>query len=144
MPDNDTNATLNDLLARAYRSLLQYAGECWPWASADESAEQQAVVDMSAEQKAVVARMVELLEAREWPIDFGNYPDFTPLHYVSLDFLLGRLIADEQELLAAIESSHNTLAADPEAAELAAELLAATKRHLSKLQELSAAHPVPA
>lgn len=144
MPDNASNELLNDLMARAYRSLLQYAGECWPWASSDEAAEEQAVREMAAEQKSYVAGIVELLQSRDWSIFLGNYPDFTALHYVSLDFLLGRLISDEEELLAEIEAGRHALSGDPEAAGLVAELSSATMRHLAKLREMAAAHPVAA
>jgi hypothetical protein len=144
MPENVANEILNDLLVRAYRSLLQYTGECWPWAGADDSVEQQAVCEMAAAQKECVARMVELLQSRDWAINFGNYPDFSALHYVSLDFLLGRLVADEEDLLGLIESARDGVAGDPEGAELVSQLHDATKQHLTKLRELAAAHPVSA
>lgn len=142
MIDPQQNARLNALLVRLYRSLLQYVIECWPWAGADESAEQQAVLEMVAEQQAHVGKLAELLAERGWPIDFGNYPtEYTDLHYVALDYLLGELVADETELIADIARTLAESAADRAAVALLTGLLESERRHLVRLRTLAAAHP---
>src|SRR5438132_330676 len=101
MADNRHNQRLNLLLIRLLRSLLQYTAECWPWASVEESGEQQAIAEMGQFQLVYVRQLVDLLVERGWPIDFGTFPtEFTDLHYVGLDFLLGELIADEDKVIA--------------------------------------------
>lgn len=140
----DTSDILNRLLVRIYRGLLQYSVECWPWTDADESAEKRAVERMAAAQQAEVGRIVDLLNERGVAIDFGSYPDNSELHYVSLDYLVAKLVEDEAEIVAELEASRGQFAHDPEGARLAGELLAAEKGHLSQLGDLANSHPVPA
>lgn len=140
MPDNRQNQRLNLLLIRLLRSLLQYTAECWPWASVDESGEQQAIADMGQSQLVYVHRLVDLLVERGWPIDFGTYPtEFTDLHYVGLDFLLGELIADEDKLIAELQRGQSELAGGHAAESLIAAVLESERGHAARLRELSAA-----
>jgi hypothetical protein len=136
------NDILNQLVSRVYRSLLQYALDCWPWTSlADQtgavSPEQQAVEQMAARQQSFVGRLVELLSAREADVDLGSFPDNSALHYVSLEFLLGRLIADEQQIVSELEAAQGKLSGDQPAAALVSELLAAEQANIARLRELA-------
>ena len=141
----DTSGLLNRLLVRIYRGLLQYSADCWPWTDAEESAEKRAVERMGEAQRQNIGAVVEVLTGRGVVVDFGSYPDNSELHYVSLDYLLGKLIADEEAIVAEIEASQDEAAHDTEAARLVSELLAAEKAHLAQLRELAKAHaPVPA
>jgi hypothetical protein len=150
MADQTPNDVLNRLLARLYRSLLQYTVECWPWTTSTESAdgkspEEKTVEQMAARQLAFVGRLVNLLQERGEVADFGNYPDNSELHYVSLDYLLGKLIADEQKLVNELEAAREAIHNDPPAAGLVIELLAAEKENVNRLRELAAkAAAVPA
>lgn len=147
MPDQSSNSALNDLLILVYRSLLQYTMECWPWSDDGETGEQQAIDALAGEQKALVERLAELLDHRGVMVDLGTYPDWSELHYVSLDSLLARLIQDEEAMLAAIERLRPALQTDAEGSALADEIVAAERRHLSKLREIAGARaksPVPA
>jgi hypothetical protein len=151
MTDHTDNETLNRLIPRLYRSLLQYTVECWPWTPSAESPdgkslEQQAIEQMAARQQQFVARLVDLLSRRGVVVDFDNYPDLSELHYVALDFLLGRLIADEQRLVSELEAVRGATQGDPPAATLIVELLAAEKDNLARLRNLAAkaAAAVPA
>src|SRR5579872_881007 len=128
MADQNNTDVLNGLVARVYRCLLQYAAECWPWTTSTEltdvkSTEQMAVEEMVARQQAFVGRLVDAVMARGGAVDFGTYPDNSELHYVSLDYLLGKLIADEEKLVAAVESARSSIQNDPQAAGLVLELL---------------------
>lgn len=138
MPDPQHNAALNDLLIQVYRSLLQYTVECWPWSDPDAEAEQEVITQMAARQRAVVARIAELLDGRQQTVDFGTYPDWSELHFVSLDYLLGKLIDDEQQLIAAIERAQPGLKPDPQGSALAFDLLHGEQQNLGRLKELSA------
>jgi len=147
MPDQASNSALNDLLILVYRSLLQYTMECWPWSDVGEAGEQQAIDALAGEQKDLVERLARLLDHRGVAVDLGTYPDWSELHYVSLDSLLARLIDDEEAMLAAIERLRPALQNDAEGNALADELVAAERRHLSKLREIAGARaksPVPA
>jgi hypothetical protein len=101
----DSNDALNRILVRLYRSLLQYMGESWPWTGVDEEREQQVIEQLVREQKAQVATLVDLLNERGHAIDFGQYPDNSEYHYVALDFVLERIIRDEQAVLAAVQQA---------------------------------------
>lgn len=137
MPDANSNAALNDLLVLVGRSLLQYAIECWPWAGADDDPEHRAFEELSHDQRATASRIAILLDKRGWPVDFGLYPDWSELHYVSLDYLLKKVIADEEELVAAIERAAPACQSDPEAKAIVSELLADEKQRLARLREIA-------
>jgi hypothetical protein len=142
MPDQTHNDVLSRLLARIYRSLLQYTVECWPWTTSSESAdgkspEEKTVEQMAARQLEFVGRLVNLLQGRGEVVDFGNYPDNSELHYVSLDYLLGKLIADEQKLVGELEAARGAIRNDPPAAGLVIELLAAEQENVNRLRELA-------
>jgi len=143
MAGQNNTDVLNRLVERVYRCLLQYTVECWPWTPSAESAdgkspEQKAIEQMAARQQEFVGRLVELLSQRGQVADFGNYPDNSELHYVSLDYLVGKLIADEERLVTALESARDAVRNDPPAATLIVELLAAEKGNVTKLRELTA------
>jgi hypothetical protein len=133
------NAALNDLLIQVYRSLLQYAVECWPWADADEAPARNVVEELAHEQQAQASTIADLLDHRGWPVDFGTYPDWSELHYVSLDYLLMKIVADEEQLLSAIERARPSFDGDNEARTLATQLLEAERRRLARLREIWAA-----
>jgi hypothetical protein len=134
MADQNHSDVLNGLLVRLYRSLLQYGVECCSaWTSSAQAHEQQALEQMAARQRESVARLVDLLTARGLVVDFGNYDDYSELHYVSLKFLLGKLIENEQQLIAALESGLAALGHDPEATKLVSDVLAAEKDNLTRL-----------
>lgn len=144
MADQNANDILNNLVARVYRSLLQYAVECWPWTDASNAAEQQAIEQMASRQQSFVGRLVDLLNDRGENVDLGNFPDNSELHYVSVDFLLGKLIADEQSVVAGLEAAHGALHGDPQAASLVSELLTAEQANISRLRDLAAKTPAAA
>ncbi len=149
MADQNHSDSLNRLLVRIYRGLLQYAVECWPWSAAAEAngvepPEQRAIEKMAARQQQSIARLVELLSKRRAAVDFGVYPDNSELHYVSLDYLIGKLVAEEERLVTEVEAAQKGLAGDPEASRLVADLLAAEKEHLAQLRDLAAKSPARA
>jgi hypothetical protein len=143
MADQNHSDLLNRLLVRIYRGPLQYAVECWPWSAAADATgaeppEQRAIEKVAARQRQFIARLVELLSKRRATIDFGVYPDYSQLHYVSLDYLIGKLIADEERLVAELVAAQTGLRDDPEAANVIGELLAVEKDHLAQLRDLAA------
>lgn len=146
MADQAANDILNRLVGRVYRSLLQYSVECWPWSTLSEAVgaatpEQQVLEQIAARQQTFVGRLAELLTERGENVDFGSFPDNSELHYVSVDFLLGKLVADEQNLVGELESAQGGLHHDPEAAALVSELLAAEQANIARLRELTAKAP---
>ncbi len=137
------NEVLNQVLVVMGRSLLQYSADAWPWTGSRSSAARTAVEALIAEQKARVGQLADLLDSRGWTIDFGVYPDFTDLHYLSLDFVLPHLVENERGVVTEIETALPKSASDPEAAALLTAILPAEKAVLSKLEELSRSTPRP-
>jgi Arc/MetJ-type ribon-helix-helix transcriptional regulator len=99
---------------------------------------------MAARQRQFIARLVDLLSKRRAAVDFGVYPDYSEFHYVSLDYLIGKLVVDEERLVAELEAAQKGLEDDPEAARVVAEILAAEKEHLAQLRDLAAKAPAGA
>lgn len=130
--------TMNTVMIRVYRSLLQYAGECWPWAAAKDASSEAAVREMAAEEQRLAARIFAWLDQREAPVDLGTYPDNSSLHYVSLPFLLRRVASDHTELAAFLKQAQATIANDSLATGLVGEILGSVERHLARLTELAA------
>jgi hypothetical protein len=146
MAEQTANEILNHLVGCVYRSLVQYSLECWPWTTLTETAgavapEQQAVEQIATRQQECVGRVVDLLTSRGENVDLGNFPDNSELHYVSLDFLVGKLIADEQRLVHELETAQGGLHHDAEAATLVSQLLAAEQANIARLRELTKKQP---
>jgi hypothetical protein len=144
MADQNNSDVLNRVLVCVYRGLLQYAVDCWPWTSSSEfqqngSAEQKALEEMAARQRALIARLVDMHSRRGQIVDFGSYPDNSELHYVALDYLLKKLITDEQRLVAELETARAVLEHDREASGLISEMLAAEKEHILRLEQMAKA-----
>jgi hypothetical protein len=135
------NDVLNGVLILLRRSLLQYAAEAWPWTGSGSS-EQRAEIDrLIASQSQRVSRLAELLDARRWTIDFGAFPDFTDLHYLSLKFVLPHLVENERTIVREIELALPECAGDSEATALVAEILVGESQALSRLQQLAGPQP---
>ncbi|MCA9054969.1 MAG: hypothetical protein KDA75_14105 [Planctomycetaceae bacterium] len=138
MTDTASCARLNDLLVDLGRSLLQYAGEAWPWTSTTDAGELRSVVSrLGAFQRESVAAVAHLLDGEGHPIDFGVYPDeYTSLHYVSLRYLLDQLIVNEQALVEECRAVTSELEPNSPAADLLREVSQREAAILSELQSL--------
>lgn len=140
-----TNARLNDLLIDLLRSLIQYANEAWPWTADEAAVKAHGVIEeIGAEQRRSVQQIVNLLDERRHPVDFGVYPDeYTSLHYVSLDYLLDQLLVNQRALVEECDRVARDCRHDPEAASLAESLHEREQKSLSRLQELRATTASP-
>jgi hypothetical protein len=123
MPDATMLAALNDLLINVGRSLLQYVGECWPWADANTLEERRTIERLVQKQKQQVGELANLLLEAEWPLDYGTYPtEYTDLHYVALDYLLDQLIQNQRALVQDATAVLAVCSGDPEARKLVEEI----------------------
>ena len=144
MADLNSSDVLNPVLVRLYRSLMQYAVDCWPWSRSTDTVgaeppEQKEIEQMTKRQQEFVARLVDLITRRGDVVDFGSFPDNSELHYVSVDYLLGKLIADEQDLVTGLQAALPALQNDAEATALVSELFTTETQNVSRLRELSRA-----
>ncbi len=133
-----SDTILNTALIEVYRSLLQYAGESWPWASVGSEETETAVRKMAQEERDVVARIFQHLDSRGVSVDLGTYPDNSALHYVSLPFFLQRMVVEHTDLDNALRYYRGQVAQDPSAARLLDEATGVVQRHLATLRQLAA------
>ncbi len=117
--------TLNDLLAAEQAAVLPRLTECTAYIAPDEVDGLEGVGRMAAEQQANVARLAQVL------IDLGGQPEphtrnrhTADFHYVDLDVLLPRVIADERALAARYQGAQAAASDYPSAAAVVADLAA--------------------
>ncbi len=128
---------LNELLTIEYRSLPTYLADADPWRREGDDRGASTLQDIVSDQLAMSARIVELLQDLDGAPSPGGYPmDFTDTHFLSLDFLLHRLIERQLQDISAIETIVPRFGADRAARELAEETLGAEKAHLEALESL--------
>jgi hypothetical protein len=142
----EQNEILNNVLIVLGRSLLQYMEEAWPWTHGGNSDHRRAVLnELIDRQRADIQKLSDLLDARRCAVDFGAFPDFTDLHYLSLEFVLPHLIENEQAVIREIEAAKTQCASDFEGAALLDEILPGQMSILARLKELGrSASAVPA
>lgn len=137
MAEAVSSAKLNDLLIEIGRSLLQYVGESWPWVEPGHEQTRQMLDQLATEQRESAAALAHLLDARNETIDFGTYPtEFTSLHYVAVDFLLDKLVQNQDAIVRACEELAREAEDDPDAGEMLREIAAREQRHLDELRRL--------
>jgi hypothetical protein len=141
MIDARTQALLQDIVRRASRSMLQYVGESYPWAGDGEAEVLTQVQAVIAEEEQAVEGLAAFLRRRRIGIPYlGSYPEpFTNLNYVSLDYLLPRLL-DWQRSWVAILERDATLIGEAEAKAQVDALVAVARRHLEELVKIVATH----
>jgi len=133
------NAKLNQLVVDLGRSLLQFVGEVSPWAPSSAHVARETVAQVVHRQQQNVTRLTDLLAARRCPIDFGMYPaDFTDLHFLSLKWLLPRIIASQEALVAELDEAAHTCIDDPEAVNVLSEVLSSERASTEELKTLNA------
>jgi hypothetical protein len=135
------NDVLNGVLILLRRSLLQYAGEAWPWTSSGSAEPRPEVDRLIAAQSDRVGKLADLLDGRRWTIDFGAFRDFSDLHYLSLTFVLPHLVDNERTIVREIELALPACADDSEATALVAETLVGESQALTELERLGALKP---
>jgi hypothetical protein len=133
----DSLQTLNNLLNRLNCSLLQYIGESWPWTARGDSSREEIFMALVRRQHFGAERLAELLVERRAVIEIGNYPwDGSSLHYVTLDFVKPKLLADEQSILQQLNQAVSILNGDAEAVRLVEQLIADEEQAIARLQKL--------
>jgi rubrerythrin len=142
MMDSRTQAVLQGVLRRESLSLLQYVSEAFPWAGPEDREALAKFRQVTAEDRESLGELRRFL-AREkiMPSFIGSFPQsFTSLGFVSLQYLLPRLVDAQRRDIAALERDVAELT-DAEAKALVQKLLDRKRRHLTELESISPAHP---
>jgi hypothetical protein len=137
--DARNQAILQALVRRESRSLLQYVRDTVPWTALDEqgadAARARQVRQLIEEENQAIGELMRFLFRRHWtPPYLGSYPaDFTTLNYVSLDYLLPRLVHEERRALARLEADLVGLT-DAECRNQVQRIMEMKRRHLQVLE----------
>jgi len=137
MTEVDTIDVLNRLAVLHHRSLAMYMSYAQPaWKRGDEKAKQTLAL-IAADEQATVDRLSQMISDANRNVRNGAFPmEYTGYHDLSFDFLLGKLIENQQDKILQIEEAVALLALSPMAKMAAEEALGAAKGHLQSLQEL--------
>lgn len=137
MTEVDTIDVLNRMLVLHHRSLAMYLSYAEPaWAGGDEKAKQTLAL-IAADEQNMVDRIAEMIADEDRNVRYGAFPmEYTGYHDLAFDFLLGKLIENQQDKILQITEAVDQLSLAPMARMLAEEALGAAKGHLQSLQEL--------
>ena len=139
MNATEINSTLNRLRIIHTRSFAAYLYYAAPWIRKGFHGAADVLALMGSELERIADQLGEMILNNGGEIIPGEFPiEFTGLHDLSVDYLLGIIIDHQEKDIATIQDCVNQLEADPFAQALAEESLGAAKGHLDSLQELVA------
>jgi len=128
---------LNQVFATLNCSLLQYVGENSPWTSGTDEAIAEQLGMVVKLQRVQVQRLADFIVNRYGFVPHVNYPvEYTDLQYLSLSYLIGRLVADQQSVLEEIESQRKTLSNDPGASDILSQTEVGVAKAIQTLKDL--------
>ena len=136
---------LNRLLANQCCSLVNYLSEARPWTHPGNEVLVEETRSIVADHEHYSQRLAEAIEDRDGNVNSGCFPmTFTSLNDLALDYLLVRLIEDQQINIQAAEQCMAELVEDPPAWSLASEVVGNERAHLDIMKEfLPHTAPVP-
>lgn len=145
MLDYRTEATLQAFIRRESRSLLQYLADAFPWTTREEGPALAEFAKIAAEERQHAADAAKFLQKRRITVPYlGSYPaSFTTMNFVSLDYLVPRLVQYEAQAIIRLERDLPDIK-DADGRQLLERALEAKRRHLAQLSALvpaSAAKP---
>jgi len=135
--DPRTRTLLQQTFRRESLSLLRYVGEAFPWTVAAGDAARRRVAEIVAEDRGATEALGRFLFRRRIPPSFsGAYPSgFTTMNFLSLEYLLPRLVDTQRKALAELESDAAAVT-DIDAKTELEKLLAVKRLHLTELEAL--------
>ena len=132
-----TNHLLNRLLAILGRSFPQYLQYSRPHIPAGKGNLKETIDSIVGDQNVMVERLSQMLYNAETPPRYGEFPmEYTDLHDLDIDYLIGAALKYQQQDIATISAIADQLQLAPAAQSLAEEALGMAKGHLDSLQEL--------
>ncbi len=140
----DTNAVLNRLRVIHNRSLPAYLSYAVPWSHSGAETAAETLAQVAGDHKTMVDRLGELILENGGVTEPGSFPiAFTSLHFLSVDFLVQKLIETQQRLIQEIDDCVQKLHLSPSSQAVAQEALGEAKGHLESLKELVTDATVP-
>ncbi len=131
--------SLGRLIAIGSSSLLQYFGQAVPWTTRESTGTIDKILALAKEERDETAQLTRWLQKRHVRLAAGaSFPShFTTMNFVSVDYLLPKLIAECTKEIADIERLLDQMD-DEEIRRLASRYLDMKRRHLQTLQSLTA------
>ena len=128
-------AVLETLIRREGRSLLQYVSEAYPWTKPAGDSTPDRVRELAREERDALAVLTKFLARRRHTVPYlGAFPmAFTTMNFVSLDYLIPRLVEDGRRSVAALERDRAAVTDADARAELD-RLIDLKRRHLKALE----------
>lgn len=140
----DTIAVLNRLRVIHNRSLPTYLSYAVPWSQAGGESAAETLALVANDHKTMVDRLGQLILENGGVTEPGSFPlEFTSLHFLSLDFLVQKLIESQQKTIQEIGDCVEQLRLSPSTQAVAQEALGEAKGHLESLKELVTDATVP-
>lgn len=141
MIDTRTQALVQGIVRRTGRSMLQYVGEAYPWASEEEQPHLTQLHEIIEDEEKTTEDLARFLRRRRVPLPYlGAYPEaFSNINYVSLDYLLPKLLDYQRKAIAALERDLGQVH-DPDIKAELEKLLNVNRRHLESLEKLTSAN----
>jgi hypothetical protein len=99
-----TSERLREVLSSLGGSLLQYSRHCSPWVPHHAEPTLAALMKLVERQGDSIREMAESLGINVVDFAARSSDDFTDMHYVSLDFLVERIIADQSRRVARLKA----------------------------------------
>jgi hypothetical protein len=136
--DHESYLRLQDIIRREGRSLLQYAGESFPWTTPDQKAVLDGVQTLVREEREGAASLSRYLAKNHLtPPYLGAYPSyFTSYNFMALDKLLPLLVVHQKRGLVDLESDLRSFA-DGEGQPMLQGVVDLKRRHLQVLESLA-------
>lgn len=137
MPLSTDLEILNRALRDISGSFLQYVGEIWPWTSVGAEGDKlrQTVFQCVDRQRHSIQRIAEFLTSRQDRVEFGQFSsEFTDLHYVSLTFLLKKLIDSQTLVVESLNRAVTLLPSGDETHDLLASVCQTEQQNLATLK----------
>jgi hypothetical protein len=145
MLDAATTVILAKVLRRESLSVLQYAGQAYPWAQENEHAAVKEIRKLWEEDRECIGDLTRFLaKHRVRPPFIGAFPtNFTTLNFIGVDFVLAKLVADQKRAVADLERDLAAIT-DAQAQEPILRMLEVKKKHLPILEQLANKQTQPA
>jgi hypothetical protein len=134
----ESQVALNRLLEIEQFSLANYLLNARPWTHPGDEPLLDTVRRIAEDQRNQAIRIGQLLVDRNGYIERNQFPmEFVDYNDLALDYLMQRVIEDQQQLINEVAAGREQLADDPEARQLADEILANEKQHLEMLTRVT-------
>jgi hypothetical protein len=139
--DAQTATRLQNLLRRQSRSFLRFVADAQPWATTEERALLDKLMKLIEDEAQGTTALAQFMLRQHIDLPYlGTYPEsFTNMSFVSLDYLLPRLVEEEKHAVKELEADVRALQ-DQAARRLVQKLLDQKLKHVPILEGMVSLH----